>query len=259
MKKNRFLKLASGMLILCLITTCAISTTFAKYATGGTSQDTARVAKWGVELVMEGDPIFHNEYATHDTTYAGALSVESDTQVVAPGTNSADAASSARFKLTGKPEVAVKVTIALEIAKDVYLKTGTYYDGTKAAVEVGGNKTYETFDLGADYYPVVFTLKQISGVDGVDYSPARVLKEGTLAEIQAFLANYSANAFYAPNTKLDSVFELSWAWAFDSNDAADTLLGNLAAGTIPTDLAVDEANYCLDVNYKLTITVEQID
>ena len=260
MKKNRFLKLASGMLILCLITTCAISTTFAKYATGGDAQDTARVAKWGVELVMEGDPIFHKEYATHDAGGYAGLSVKADAQVVAPGTNSKDAASSARFKLTGKPEVASRITINFNYTNDVYLKAGTYYDGTKAAVEVAGNKTYKTFDLGADYYPVVFTLKQVGKVDASGNYVAcnEVLESGNLAKIKAFLDAYGTKD-YAPNAKLDCEFELSWAWAFDSNDAADTLLGNLAANTIPTGYEVAADKYNLNVNYTLSITVEQID
>ena len=33
MKKNRFIKLASGLLVLCLMTTCVIGATLAKYTT----------------------------------------------------------------------------------------------------------------------------------------------------------------------------------------------------------------------------------
>ena len=55
MKKNKFMRLASVMLMLCLITTCAISGTFAKYTTSGTATDTARVAKWGVGVEVDGE------------------------------------------------------------------------------------------------------------------------------------------------------------------------------------------------------------
>ena len=48
--KNRFLRLASGLFVLCLITTSVISGTYAKYVTGDNGNDTARVAKWGVEI-----------------------------------------------------------------------------------------------------------------------------------------------------------------------------------------------------------------
>ena len=46
MLKNKYLKLAAILLILCMVTTCGISGTLAKYTTGGTATDSARVAKW---------------------------------------------------------------------------------------------------------------------------------------------------------------------------------------------------------------------
>ena len=47
MKKNRMMRLASGLMVAVLLTTCAISGTFAKYVTEATATDTARVAYWG--------------------------------------------------------------------------------------------------------------------------------------------------------------------------------------------------------------------
>ena len=100
MKKNRFLKVACAMVILCLITTCAVSTTFAKYTTGGSASDEARVAKWGVKLSMVGDTIFANQY--EDVT--NGITVEATTDVVAPGTSSSEAnAAPAVFAITGTP------------------------------------------------------------------------------------------------------------------------------------------------------------
>lgn len=254
MKKNRFIKIAAVVFTLCLITTCGISTTLAKYTTGGNAQDSARVAKWGVQLTMEGDPIFHNEYATHDAGYAGALSVHSDVAVVAPGTNSTDVASSARFALTGTPEVAVQVVIDFEATKDVFLAAGVdYTDPTQARVEKEGNFTYKYFKLDTEYHPIVFTLKQVGDATGTPISV--VLVEGTLAQIEAYLNGWSKN--YAPNTVLDSEFELSWVWAFGGNEQADTLLGQLAAGV--TEYSTAAANYSVEVAYSIGITVTQID
>ncbi|MBR4419723.1 MAG: hypothetical protein IKT32_02475 [Clostridia bacterium] len=255
MKKNRMLKLASAMVILCLITTCAISTTFAKYTTGGSVNDAARVAKWGVEVTMDGDPMFSN-------TYAGGpngISVKADAKVVAPGTSSDEVSGALRFALTGTPEVSTKITISLDGVKDVWLKAGDYYDGTKATIENDGVPAYATFNLAADYYPVVFTLKQISGADGT-YTEPRVLCVGTLADLQTFFATYSATAAYEPNAVLNATFELSWAWAFENNSQADTLLGHLIADTVPaTAVAPAADDYNLTVAYTLNITVEQID
>lgn len=261
MKKNRFLKVACAMVILCLITTCAVSTTFAKYTTAGSARDEARVAKWGVELTMDADPAFANEYS--NTTNGITVKSVDDANVVAPGTSSSEVAGGLKFAITGKPEVKTNIDIAFTVTSDVYLKAGTYYDGTKATTEEGGVKSYETFDLGADYYPVVFTLKQIKDANGVIPDAQQVLATGNLATIKAFLDDYSdgPDNIYAPNTDLGAEFELTWEWAFGTNDAADTLLGNLAAGTLPTYVtaAHTPADYSLNINYSLTITVTQID
>ena len=47
MKKNRIMRVFSVLLALTLISTCAISGTFAKYVTRAEGEDAARVAKWG--------------------------------------------------------------------------------------------------------------------------------------------------------------------------------------------------------------------
>ena len=54
MKKNKLMRAASILLVATLISTCAISGTFAKYVTTGSATNTARVAKWGVELSSTG-------------------------------------------------------------------------------------------------------------------------------------------------------------------------------------------------------------
>ena len=54
MKKNKMMRLASAMMVLTLMSTSVISGTFAKYVTKGEATDKARVAKWGVEVIVEG-------------------------------------------------------------------------------------------------------------------------------------------------------------------------------------------------------------
>lgn len=249
MKKNRCLKIASGLLLLVFVTTCAIGTTLAKYTTGGNAQDSARVAKWGVKLEMEGDSMFSNEYTGMDD----AITVKGESgTVVAPGTAS-NSTTAACFSISGKPEVAVKIDVTLTINNDIFLKaaTGKYTDPTYA----GKNVAVSKFDLGADYYPVVFTLKQVATAAGnptPDFSVS-----GNLATIKAALATYSATATYAPNTDLTATFELSWAWAFDGNDKADTYLGNLMAEQNPDSLTADD--YSTQISYTLSITVTQVD
>ena len=49
MKKNVMMRVASALLVAVLMTTCAISGTFAKYTTTASGKDAARVANWGFE------------------------------------------------------------------------------------------------------------------------------------------------------------------------------------------------------------------
>ena len=243
MKKNRFIKLASSLLVLCLLTTCVIGATLAKYTTAKDTQDSARVAKWGVRISAAANSAFATEYNKQDTGYAGTLSVQSSSseKVVAPGTSG----SAAQFSISGTPEVAVRLSFALTEVKEVKLTAGTYTNTDGATVT-----------LADDYMPVVFTLN-----DG-----STDLATGTLADMATFLSTYTVD--YAPNTVLSTTvptYTLSWAWAFhvsEDNDKADSILGDLAAGVsgITKDgVAIDTANYSTEVSYKLTITATQID
>lgn len=146
MKKNRMLRLASALLILTLLTTSVIGGTFAKYTSTGSVSDTARVAKWGVEIKTSGT-LYSDAYAkavtdadsgetsgnlpaewkqetTFDTLSVASASVSDKTEnIVAPGTKSY--ANGLTFGLAGTPEVAVKVSANIT-AEDIFLAKGTY-------------------------------------------------------------------------------------------------------------------------------------
>jgi hypothetical protein len=108
-KKNWVLRVAMLALALTLISTCLLSGTLAKYVSTGTGKDSARVAKWGVEITSN-KALFDTEYNADDSAYGAAnLSVQSSNgdNLVAPGTEGTAAA----FSITGKPEVACNVTV----------------------------------------------------------------------------------------------------------------------------------------------------
>ena len=237
MKKNRFLKTAGALLILCLLTTCVIGTTFAKYTTGGETEDSARVAKWGVELELAANnELFENEYIGTDSK----VTVQAATDVVAPGTEQKTAAV---FSISGTPEVAVRITIDFTVNDDVWLKAGTYSDDPTTAAD------NDPFTLADDYYPVVFTLKQTKNAGGsIDVTIA----EGNLEAIKTALDAYSG-AYYAPNTDLEAEFKLTWAWSFTGNDKADTYLANLPVGSDTPGV------YNTKVGFEIEIRVEQVD
>lgn len=135
MKKNKMLRLASVLLVLTLLTTSIIGGTFAKYTSSGSVRDTARVAKWGVEIKTSGS-LYSDAYAkgagnlpaawTEVSPSADSITVAAATQndnIVAPGTESYGNGLS--FGIAGTPEVAVTVKTIIE-AEDIYLKEGTY-------------------------------------------------------------------------------------------------------------------------------------
>ena len=275
MAKNKFMKIAAFVLMLCLLTTCAISTTFAKYTTQETASDSARVAKWGVRLTINGDDMLKNAY----TNSSNAVTVQSSStneKVVAPGTSG-----STIFSIVGTPEVTTDINIAFNVTEGVYLKAGTYKDTV----------TDKTFTIANDYCPVVFTLTQTHNRNGEMATPV-VLATGTLTDIQTYLDAYSTSddSTYDPNTNLASTFVLSWAWAYEVNNeknVADTTLGNLMVNAgdykvltsvtttqpdpvnpegpeieVTTEEYISVApttNYKLDFAYTITITATQVD
>ena len=50
MKKNTMMRLAAVLLVVALLTTSVICGTFAKYTSADTATDSARVAKWDIQL-----------------------------------------------------------------------------------------------------------------------------------------------------------------------------------------------------------------
>ncbi len=254
MKKNKMMRIASCLLIAVLISTCAISSTFAKYVTSDSSADTARVAKFGVVITAANNSNFKENY-TYDSNAegkVGTLAVNVDTtgtNLVAPGTKDDTGIT---FTISGTPEVATKIDIAMTVTSDIYVKNGEHLNWTTggddtdnfavantATGTIGGTAT-AAYD---GYYPVVFTLKQGS----------TVVATGNLNTIETAVEAYANTAYYAPNTNLGATFTLTWEWVFGGNDTADTLLGNVAAGT------TTDANVSTSLNYNITFTVTQVD
>jgi len=230
MKKNKFLRLASFMLIACLATCCAVGGTFAKYTTSGSATDSARVAKWGIVLEIEGNGA---AFSTTEGTAPNYTVKSSDTvKVVAPGTEG----KLASYKFTGTPEVALnlKAVIDFELG-DKWSVGGTYYCPlviTVGTEEIKG-MTFASVDLFEQAVEDEIA-KLIFGEAVVD-DP-----DGTYAK------DYVAGATL---NQVGTAVEINWAWDFytsDENDVKDTALGDAAAaGNAPT------------INFSLVVTATQ--
>lgn len=207
MKKNVMMRLASFLLVAVLISTSAISGTYAKYVTEATGRDSARVAKFGVTITA-ADELFSDSYKDAKTTYTaneqvGEITVQASTEgtdVVAPGTNGALAG----FAVEGTPEVDVQVT----------------YDATL-------NLAGWTLADNSEYCPIEITVGTDTFKVGDNAADVADLK----AKVEAAIEGKAA--LYHTNTDLSAVNDdvvVSWAWDFEGNiDANDTYLGDRAA------------------------------
>ena len=197
MKKNVMMRVASALLVAVLMTTCAISGTFAKYTTSATGSDSARVAKWGVVVTAAGNEAFLYNYESGDV-----VSAVTEQDVVAPGTEG----TLGGVSITGTPEVKVEITVTADLELEGW-----------------------EIDTGI-YCPIVFTV----GGEQIKMGGAITTLDELEAAVEAkFTALTSAEV--AANTDLARSVSVSWAWAFavsDENNVKDTKLGNLA--TAPT-------------------------
>ena len=257
MKKNLMMRIASFLLVAVLISTSAISGTYAKYVTADDATDSARVAKWGVVASVDGT-LFYDSYKDSKTTWTAGedtidITVQAATagqRVVAPGTKNTEGMT---IILSGAPEVDVDVVFKFEADEEIMLEKGTYTDYTRPSdANADGTPIYgNTFDLADNYYPVVFTLTK----DGA------VVAQGNVAAIQAYLA--PLNTRYDTNEGMGAIngeYVLTWEWAFDAannpnglptNDKADTYLGNAAVGA---PFSTDGATTEMDVTFTITVT-----
>ena len=222
MKKNKIMRIASVLLVAVILTTCAISGTFAKYVTSGNGSDSARVAKFGVTVNGTADT-FKETYAKDDTSSTlAANTVVSTEDVVAPGTSGNMAA----FTLAGTPEVAVNVKFAgtLELGDKWVDSSDAYYCPIEITV---GDQTYK----------------------GKDYTSADLFEAAVNGKIATYSNNYEAGTDLSTSAVSNNAPAISWKWAFEGNDnVKDTYLGNQAA----------EGN-AATISLSVTTTVTQID
>lgn len=201
MKKNVMMRLASFLLVAVLISTSAISGTYAKYTTQDSGKDEARVAKWGVELQVIGNLYgeTYKDVIVADDSADGftVQSKDAADDVVAPGTKNDEGFT---FSLNGTPEVSGEVTVTLGY-ENIYLNAGYYGvmidvpaqtinaanynefadlyvkddDGVySAATGYTDHTTYYTLEdiaeLGATYYPVEYAMSGSTSNYNVGYT-----------------------------------------------------------------------------------------
>ena len=232
MKKNKVMRIASVLLIVTLLSTCAISGTFAKYVVTGSADAEARVAKWGVTVDVKGI-LADKTYATDDDTYNpynssdNSVTVKARTDVVAPGTKApttvvdGETIEGMQAKITGKPEVATRFQLIFnEDWTEITLPAGEYRDWTSPDPE-------DTFTLEEDYKPIVLKLTFTKASGNTSHS---FVVEGGVEDIITKLNSFTGGdddliADFAPNSDVNATFKLTWVWPFEVNDEVEDLAG----------------------------------
>ena len=229
MKKNVMMRLACFLLVAVLISTSAISGTYAKYVTSDNGTDSARVAKWGVTVDVTAEA-FSDAYLDEAVEYVedeelATITVQADskdTKVLAPGTKG----TLATVALAGTPEVDVQVDFVADLTLTGWLD-----------------------ENGDVYCPIIFTV-----------GGAEMKWDSTYADVAAFATAVSEaiedyTEYYHTNTDLTTVdgaaLEITWEWPFytsDENDVKDTFLGDEAAAGRASEIAIE-----------MTVTVTQVD
>ena len=234
MKKNVMMRLACFLLVAVLISTSAISGTYAKYVSAGSGTDTARVAKWGVQI-QGFDGMFSHNYVTHDPDYTAlyADSVISSTaeKVVAPGTNG----KLAEINVTGIPEVAVEVTYA---ASNIVF--ANWIDNE-----------------GKFYCPITITICG-TPLCGLDYNSPTAFADAITGMVAGYSKSYAAHTDLSHESVQKEYMDITWEWAFENKvgtentqtDIKDTFLG---------DWILRGEDHKPVISMKITCTITQID
>lgn len=228
MKKNNTMRIAAGLAVAALLSTCLVSGTYAKYTTSGSSTDIAQVAKWGVKVAADGGSAFSDKYAKDDQTSTitgDSVVAQGHYDVVAPGTTGTFKAAT----VSGKPEVAVRVD-------------------NEAKITLNGWNIPTDHPAGF-YCPLTFKVNG-TAVDLSKCDSVEAVQNAVQKAVAATSKNYAAGTVLSS----DNSVNIDWAWAFESdgdeaakkaNDEKDTALGDLAAA--PT------------ISIAVTTTVTQID
>ena len=219
MRKNKMMRAASGLLVAVLLSTCAISGTFAKYTTSVSSGDSARVATWGfTQSTIDLTNLFKDAYDQN---------VQGTADVIAPGTKN-----SATFKFSyngqqTKPEVAYKFTVDTQgstIDKDIK-------DNPNIVWKLdNGNE--------GNWQQLLASIKALSG----DPSGSK---------------DYTAGELPAGFTAADDEHTISWEWKFEKTGNGVTAPDTTTQDT--TDTAMGNKETLGTVNLKITVTATQID
>ncbi len=231
MKKNKVMRFASVVLVMTLLSTCMVGGTFAKYTTEVSSEDSARVARWGFgSASIDLADLFKAAYDGTDGVTVDSAGDPGD-DVIAPGTFGYDHFNFVYAAGGGvtAPEVDYTFTVSTlnsDIASDIKGNANIQW------ALVDGNVTSLTAD-STEWGTWDQLIAEIEALDGTAGDT------GTKVEANNLPAKFASSG---------AGYTVFWQWKYSTDasaDAVDTAMGNAATQS--------------PVKLKITITATQID
>ncbi|MBO5295113.1 MAG: hypothetical protein J6B71_07735 [Clostridia bacterium] len=215
MKNNKMMRIAAVILMMTLLTTCAISGTFAKYVSTANGSDTARVAKWSFKVgTTDIAPSATNEFTFNlfTTVY--------DTNNTSPNENTKN-----------------DTDVSDGTENTVIIAPGTwgYFDiELTNASEVTASYAISFAETTTSTVPLKFQKAIVEENAAVEY-PTN--SWGDLNTINVAAENLAING--------STTIRVYWQWAYDGVDTDDTALGtaqSLANVTIKATVDVTQVD-----------------
>lgn len=278
MRKNRMMRLASGMLVLTIATTCAISGTFAKYTTSAEGSDSARVAYWGFNASsIEMSNLFTTSYkagtetndedknkgiiptAENTKVANNGATVISTEKVIAPGTTNS---ATFGFTYTGYSDSTKNTSIAApEVAYNFTVST----EGSSCADDIKNNKNIVWSLDGTDYTSDTTStswdklLEAIAKLSGADSVTVDSTDKNKVTATKKYDPNKLPTAFYGEdsNASASKTHTVSWKWNFEDSANANKYDDNKTQDKF--DTAMGNKITLDEVTLKITVTATQVD
>lgn len=224
MKKNTAFRTAAILLVLVMVTSSFVGSTFAKYTASSSGMDKARVAYWGMSApaVMEFE-LFDGEYTSVDSATVS--------HVVAPGTSK-----EIYFGIVFSTNFAYGTPLRPEVDYSFLVKaeaTGNYSE-----LDANPNFKWSLAGSGEElaYYNTIDEL--LNAIEALDGSTSG--------------ANEYEAGEWPPRVYASNACQIGWVWEYETQgegmaaqDKMDTEMGNMQ------DLE--------NVTITITITATQID
>ena len=189
-----------------LVTSCFVGGTFARYITSTSSEDSARVAVWGINADAVTMDLFDGSY-----TVNGVLVAESEDgdNIIAPGTSKDNYFSIVNLDDNLKPEVMYEVAINL--------------DDSEINQRILNNPSIE------------WRLDEGAWGTWEETKAAILMLSGDASGVKTYAPLEIANEFTS-----DKTHTVGWRWIMDNNNnVMDTEMGNEAvAGDIEAKIAI---------------------